>query len=302
MENLVKNTHPSQTEKTWSIVDVIRWGESFFHEKGIEMARLTIESILTHVLNCKRIDLYLLFDKPLIHDELARIRQLVQERIAGKPLQYILGTVEFYDTTLTVCKDVLIPRPETELMVDLVVKDIKKVHNAENVIILDLGTGSGNIAISLAKKIETCKIFAADISSKALEIARKNAHTNGVCEKIHFFQADMMRPWKRTTDMEFDYIVSNPPYVSLKDAGALPKEVYNYEPHEALFAGEQGTEFHQKIINCFGKWLKPAGKMYLELGIGQDEAVRTLFSNAGFHDISTEKDYHSIPRIIYAVR
>jgi len=290
------------TNKRWSVIDIINWGASYFEERKIESPRLTIELILAKILNCKRIDLYLEFDKPFNDSELAKIKSMVLERAEGRPIQYILGEVEFFDTVLKVDESVLIPRPETEILVDLLIKDVFKFNTDADIVVLDIGTGSGNIAIAIAKKIRNSRIYAFDNSESALNTARQNAVLNNVCESINFFKADMMEDWNRKSNMEFDYIISNPPYIADGEKNRLPREVTGYEPAQALFAGEDGTKYYARIIQYFGNWLKTGGKIFMELGINQADKVTQMLQESGFGEIEVHNDYHNIARVINAVR
>lgn len=284
----------------WTTLSIIQWGEEYFAKHGIEFPRLTIELMLTKLYSCNRIDLYLQYDKPMTPDELQQVKKMVKERLDGRPLQYILGEVDFFDTRLNVGEGVLIPRPETELLVEAVLNDIRKRNGSPAPVILDLGTGSGNIAIAIAKNCQSCKIFACDISSKSLEIAAANAARNGVADQIQFFKADMMADWNRSTATQFDYIVSNPPYIPLSDKNQLTRDVLDYEPHEALFAGDRGTEFYERIATYFGQWLVPQGAIVFEIGIHQKRPVAAILEQAGFTDISVTDDLKGIPRVAVA--
>jgi len=287
-----------KNKNKWTVLDIIKWGEDFFAKNSIDLPKLNIERILSFVLSCKRLDLYVDFDKPLNNNELDKIRQYVKQRVKGYPLQYIFGEVEFYDTVLKVKEGVLIPRPETELMVDYIVKDIQQSNREDEIFILDLGTGTGNIPIAIAKHVENCKLYAADNSPVALELAKQNADLNNVSDKIVFFKADIFEDWNRKTDTEFDYIISNPPYIPKDMIQTVQKDVYDNEPHEALFAGEKGTEFYHRIINVFKSWLNENGKFFFEIGIGQENVVETFFKDAGFLNINIYKDFNSIPRVM----
>lgn len=298
MSNILNKNHSG----VWTVLEIINWGEEYLKKHSVESPRLNIEYILTKIFECKRLDLYLAFDKPLNKKELDSIKRLVKQRIEGRPLQYIIGEVEFCDTVLNVREGVLIPRPETELLVECLLDDMAVNKKSEPLVILDLGTGSGNIAIAIAKKIKKCKIFAVDISEKALDIAKENAVINGVEDKIHFFKADMMKDWSRKTTTDFDYIFSNPPYVPLSDRDTLARDVVDYEPNEALFAGEDGLDYYRRIISYFSGWIKKGGRLFLELGVHQSESVKKMLADAGFSDITLKDDYHQIHRVIYAVK
>ncbi|MCD6461097.1 peptide chain release factor N(5)-glutamine methyltransferase [bacterium] len=287
-----------ENKNGWTVLNIIKWGEDFFSKKSIESPRLNIERILSYVLKCKRLDLYLDFDKPLNNEELSKIKSYLKQRAKGYPLQYVLGEVEFYDTVLKVRQGVLIPRPETELLVDYIVKDIKKKASETKIFILDLGTGSGNIPIAIAKSIENCKIYSADNSQIALKLAEENAVYNGTADKIVFFKADIFEDWNRKTDIKFDYIVSNPPYIPENMVHTVQEIVYKNEPHEALFAGQQGTEFYQRIINFFNSWLNENGKFFFEIGIGQQDIIEKFFNGIGFNNIQVYEDLNNIARIM----
>ncbi len=286
----------------WTTLSIINWGDDYLRKHEIEFPRLTIELLLTKLFNCKRIDLYLQYDKPLTPEELTSLKAMLKERVKGRPLQYILGEVDFFDTNLLVKEGVLIPRPETELLVEAIVADINTYYRKETPVLLDLGTGSGNISIAVAKKCQSCKIFACDISSEALDLAKENAIRNNVEDKIQFFKADILQDWSRKTETKFDYIVSNPPYIANDDNRYLSKEVLNYEPHEALFAGDRGTEFYERIVDYFSSWLVADGAMFFEIGIHQRQAVVQFLQEQGFYDIAVIDDLKSIPRVIRARR
>lgn len=287
------------TDKVWNTLDIIKWGEQYLCDKHIEMPRLCVEMLLGSVLQCRRIDLYTNYDKPLNHIELSQIKSKILECAQGMPIQYIIGEVEFYDTTLKVTPDVLIPRPETEILVDQAVSFLQNV-SCDAPTILDLGTGSGNIAIALAKKIPTGRVYAADISEKALAVAEQNAQLNNVENRITFFKADIMHDWQRQSSTTFDIIVSNPPYINTAEMENLPVSVKKYEPHEALLGGIYGTEFYERIINYFSVWLKPEGKLFFEIGIGQEEKITSLLNASGFMHVETTPDLHNIARVIAA--
>ncbi len=286
----------------WTVLDIINWGDAYFKKCGIESPRLNIEYLLAKVFDCKRLDLYLTFDKPLNKKELDVVKKLVKQRKDGRPLQYILSEVDFCDTVLKVCEGVLIPRPETEILVESLIDVLSANKSSEELVILDIGTGSGNIAIAIAKKIEKCKMFAVDFSEKALNVAKENAVANGVEDKICFFRADIMKDWARKSDMKFDCIVSNPPYVPLSDRKTLSRDVLDYEPNEALFGGEDGLDFYKRIISYFSEWIKKGGRIFLELGINQSEPVKKMLTDAGFFDINLVDDYQNIKRVVYATK
>lgn len=225
-------------------------------------------------------------DYQLDQDKLKIVKDILSKVKSGYPIQYALGKWDFYGRTFKVCPDVLIPRPETELLVDIIIK--------ENMIaksILDIGTGSGAIAISLAKEREDFTLSACDISQKALDIARENALK--LESSVKFIESDLFD----NIDQSFDIIVSNPPYISSKDYRKLDDKLY-FEPKEALLGGDKGYEIYERIVNKAPMYLNPGGKLYFEIGYDQGEIVKGLMKDAGFADIKIVKDYGNKDRIV----
>ncbi|KAB2909829.1 MAG: peptide chain release factor N(5)-glutamine methyltransferase [Ignavibacteriales bacterium] len=283
-----------------TVLEILDVSSKFLDEKGIESPRLNADLMMAHVLNCRRLDLYLMFDRPLKEEELESYRNFVRRRIKFEPLQYILGYVEFFNLKLKVNPSALIPRPETELFVEIVVNENK---NKENLRVLDLGTGSGNISIALAANLPGVKVTSVDISNDSLELARENAHSNGV-ENIEFINADMNDFLRKiaTEDNPFDIIVSNPPYVSQADYDMVQEEVAQFEPPFAVTDFADGYSFHTTIISSAGSILKNDGKLYLEMAKGQEEQLRSMMKNSGFQNIEVIKDYNRIFRFIKGIK
>lgn len=302
MEILMTQSNVPLSTADWTIMKVIQWAEPYLAKYSIEFPRLNIEYFLAKLLNYRRIDLYVNYDQPLTSKELAAVKSMVRQRVQGKPLQYIVGEIDFYNISLTVNQDVLIPRPETELLVDAVLNYLHSSYNGACMRILELGTGSGNIAVALAKNFPDCIVYACDVSADALAVAKENAVRNEVTDRIIFFQADMRNEWNRTSDMLFDCIVSNPPYIPESDKDELPRDVVEFEPHVSLFASGDGTEFHKRIIDYFGQWLKEGGKIYMEIGIRQAQKVRYFFEQAGYADIVIDLDHQEIQRMVHAMK
>jgi len=277
-----------------SVLELLNLTTDFFTQKGIESARLNAELLLAEILNCKRLELYLSFDKPVKDEEVNQYRTFVKRRGNREPLQYILGYVEFYGLTFSVNKSVLIPRQETEILIETILNQSDK--NAE-LRILDIGTGSGNIPVSLAHHLPNAKIVAVDKSSEALSVAENNAAKNHVSEKITFLQINILNS-PMPQEVTYDVIVSNPPYVSQTEFTTLQKEIVEYEPDFAVTDFNDGLTFYRKILELAKKHLNENGKIYFEVGAGQADKVKSLFDLFGFSSIKIWKDYSNIARVV----
>jgi release factor glutamine methyltransferase len=274
------------------ILEVINKTTPFFEKHGIESPRLTIELLLTHLLKKKRLDLYMEFERELDAPTLEKLREMVKRRATGEPLQYITGEAEFCGLKLAVDRRVLIPRPETELLVESVVQ--RKPQK-----IVDVGTGSGCVAVALASRLPTAEIWALDVSEEALEIAKSNAARYGVEKKVRFLQSDLLQ--KLPDSFTADAIVSNPPYIASGDLAKLPKEVKDFEPVRALVAGEDGLEAIHRLAMDARRVLSPSGFVALEIGAGQRAAVEQLFAKNDFEVAEVIKDLQGHERVIVAV-
>lgn len=277
-----------------TVLEAIKSSTEYLEKKGISSPRLNSELLLSHALNCKRFDLYLSFERPLQKTEIDFYRELLRRRSKFEPLQYIIGKVEFFGLEFEVNSSVLIPRPETELLVEAVLGSIKK---DEQVRILDIGCGSGNISIALAKNIYNCKVIGVDISEAALEIAQRNAELNRVEKQIKFFIKNILEEMD-VSEHRFDVIVSNPPYVSADEFSKLEPELRLYEPQIALTDGGDGLLYFKKISSLASALLKEKGKVFFEIGAGQAAAVQNILIENQFCNIVIEKDYSDIERII----
>ena len=268
---------------------------------GIDRPRTNAELLLGAVLNKSKVDLYLDKDRILTSDEIEKFNQYIDERISNRPVQYIIGTVEFFGLEFKVDQRVLIPRPETETLVEVV---IGQLANKENPRIIDLGTGSGAIAISLAKSLKTPFIYATDVSKDALEVAKENAIINKVEDQIEFLCGDWFAPLKnKNLEGQIDCVVSNPPYVSKDELKALPREIKDYEPIVALESTEEGVFFHKKIIENSLDFLKKGGLLTLETAFGQAGKVADLIRQSdNYNNIKIIKDLGGIDRVVKAVR
>ncbi len=277
-----------------TILEAINRSTEYLENKGIESSRINAELLLTHVLTCKRLDLYLFFDRPLTLEETDLYREYLKRRVKFEPLQYILGEVEFYGLKFKVNPSVLIPRPETELLVETILAGF---DNKQKFRILDIGTGSGNIVISLAKYFNNSKFIAIDISEDSLKLASENAKLNFVTGIIDFRKNDILTEQFNSID-KFDIIVSNPPYISINEYQNLQPELRVYEPKIALTDNADGFKFYHSIISKADSMLKKGGKLYLEMGDGQTDTVYNLFLKYNFNKVETVKDYQNIERII----
>jgi release factor glutamine methyltransferase len=261
-----------------------------------ERARHDAETLLLHVLGQSRSWLLAHSDETLSSNEAEAFSALIERRVAGEPIQYITGETEFYGLPFHVTRDVLIPRPETEHLVE---KVIELAAGFPSPRIVDIGAGSGCIAISLAHHLPHAQIAATDIWARALDLARRNAGRNAVSNRIRFLYGDLLAP---VAGEQFEIVASNPPYVSILDRNSLAIEVRDHEPALALFAGEDGLEVLRRLIPAAHAVLTPGGFIVLEIAHGQDHAVATLLANAGFHHIEFIPDLQGIPRVACAQR
>lgn len=286
-------------EETWTILKVLQWTTDYFRRKGLEQPRADAEVLLAHALGLRRMDLYLRYDQPLRAEELARYRALIQRRAAREPTQYITGRQEFWSLELEVTPAVLIPRPETERIVELALEALLD----EPIRVLDVGTGSGAIAIALATERPRWRIVACDISMDALRLARRNAVRHGVSSRIAFVLSDLTAAF-RADPPPFSLICTNPPYVGDAEWNTLAPEVTRHEPSRALRGGgPNGTLVPRKILQDAFPLLRPGGMLLMEFGKGQEQTLadqaRTL---SGLEKVDVVRDYSDIPRILKVIR
>jgi release factor glutamine methyltransferase len=275
-----------------TVLGVLQSSTDYFKKRKIDNPRLNAEHLLAHVLGRKRIELYLEFERDLDEPELAPLRELVRRRGEGEPLQHLLGTLEFCGLTFLCDKRAMVPRPETEELVEFLISDFG-FRNVERVV--DVGTGSGVIALSLAAKFPEAKISAADISDEALTLARENAERLGLGKRVEFTRGDLLEKFTE----RFDLVVANLPYISMQDRQSLSREVL-HDPETSLFGGERGDELIGKLIEQAPEHLQPNGLLALEIGIGQSEALSELLGQKKYHDIEAKKDYSGTPRFLFA--
>ena len=273
-----------------TVLEVLQSSTDYFKKRKIDSARLNAEHLLAHVLGRKRIELYLEFERDLTEPELVPLRELVRRRGEGEPLQHLLGTVEFCGHTFLCDKRAMVPRPETEELVEFLLSAIRNPQSA----ILDVGTGSGVIALSLAAKFPEAKVHAIDVSEDALALAKENAARIGLNERVRFSKNSLLENF----DERFDIIVANLPYVSMQDRQSLSREVL-HDPEAALFGGERGDEMVRKLIEQAPEHLQSNGLLALEIGLGQNETLSELFAQKNYHDIESKRDYAGIPRFLF---
>lgn len=273
----------------WTVLKVLQWTAGYLKEQGIEGARLDAELLLTEVLQLDRVGLYVNYDRPLEATELAAYRQLVGRRARREPVAYILGRSEFWSLPLAVRSDVLIPRPDTEVLVE----EALQRAGSENRI-LDVGTGSGAIAIALAHELPKAQLVAIDLCDAALAVAQENARSNSVAERITFQQGDL----QHLPSGPFELIVANPPYIPQGDLASLQPDVRDYEPHLALAGGNDGLDCYRTLAAQSRQCLTPGGWMLLEVGFGQAEAVQQLLADAGLIEVFCRNDYAGVARVV----
>jgi len=274
-----------------TVLEVLHSTTVYFKKRRIDNPRLNAEHLLAHVLDRGRIELYLQFERALGENELATLRELVRRRGQGEPLQHLLGTVEFCGHLFLCDKRALVPRPETEELVGFLTSNDE--HRTSNIV--DVGTGSGVIALSLASKFPEAQIVAVDVSEAALSLARENADRLGLSERVQFLQSDLLE----AVDGKFDLIVANLPYIAAQDRDTLSREVL-YDPEVALFAGARGDELVHELIEQAPARLRPGGLLALEIGLGQSQGLLSALAEKKYRDIDSKNDYSGVIRFLFA--
>ena len=305
----------------WTVGRLLQWTADYLKGHGSESPRLDAEVLLAEVLGCERIQLYATFEDVPGEQQRGAFRELVRRRAEGTPVAYLVGRREFYSLSFRVTPDVLIPRPETELLV-VAVLDLAKGkegaggrgqgsesasqqstinHQHSAISLADVGTGSGVIAVCLAKHLPVARVTAIDISPAALAVARENAKQHGVADRIEFVESDLFAAV--AADRRFDFVVSNPPYVSAVEMEKLAPDVRKFEPKAALLAGAKGTEVIERLIPQAAERLRPGGHLLMEVSPMIHDAVRALISSDGrFELVPTIKDIARLPRVVQARR
>ncbi|NNB90276.1 peptide chain release factor N(5)-glutamine methyltransferase [Corallococcus exiguus] len=280
----------------WTIRRLLTWTTGHFEKRGVDAPRLTTEILLAHVLKTGRVRLYVDLDRPLSKDELAAFKALIERRMAGEPTNYLTGTKEFYNRPFKVDARVLIPRPETELLVEAVLHSVPKDAPSR---VLDVCTGSGCIAISVAAERPQATVLATDLSKDACALALENAQALGVAERVSVLEGDLFSPLP--PDATFRVVVSNPPYIDSGDIAGLSAEVRR-EPRLALDGGPDGLVALRRVIEGARRVLEPGGLLALEMGETQGSAVLELLRAAGYSDARVEKDLERRERMAFGTQ
>ena len=297
----------------WTIGKLIEWTRGFFEKKGIAQPRLEAEILLAHILGIERIDLYMKYDQAVGEAERTAFRELVRRRSEREPTRYLVGTNEFMSLAFKVTPACLIPRPETEMLVEetLRLAGIKRrpagAAPSDSPVtaatVIELCTGCGCVAVSLAAYMPGGRVTATDISPAALEVARTNAEAHGVADRVTFLEGDLFAPLDAADVQPADFLLANPPYVSEADWSKLEPEIRDHEPRQALVAGPTGTEVVERILKGAPAYLKPGGTMLVEIGAEQGPAVAAAAAaTRGLTDVRILKDYAGLGRILMARR
>jgi release factor glutamine methyltransferase len=286
---------PAKPDEPWTIGRLLDWTAKFLAQKGSEFPRLDTEVLLSHATGCKRIELYTRYEETATDETRARFKELIRKRLEGCPVAYLVGRKEFFSLELEVGPAVLIPRPDTET---LVVESLRLMKELPEPSVLDIGTGSGAIALAVAKRHKGAKVTATDISPDALTVAQRNATKHGLGERVRFLHGDLFEPLGAEG---FDFILSNPPYIAHEDISALPPGVRNYEPHLALDGGPGGYAVFDRLIREAPQHLKPGGYLIAEIGAPQEGPARQrIEAHPGYGLGPTIKDGSGHPRVLWA--
>jgi len=288
------------SDDAWTIQKLLKWVTEYLAAKGIESPRLSAELLLSHVLELKRIELYTQFNKQVSQHQLDKLHDLVKRAGLNEPIAYLTGKTEFYSLELEITADCMIPRPETELLVQRAIEYLRTRSGVQYV--CDLCTGSGCIAVAIAKNYPDARVIATDISAAALEVAARNVEKHRLNERVRLLCGDLFEPIIKQLDVnQFDLIVCNPPYVSTAEYEKLDKNVKDYEPEFALLAGADGMDVYRKIFEKVDGFLRPGTALMLEIGYAQGPAVKEMLEQTGaFAEIKIEKDFHDNDRIVIA--
>jgi release factor glutamine methyltransferase len=279
-------------KKIWRIIDIINWGEKYFKSKGFENPKQEIEWLLCDLLNYKRIDLYLEFENTISDSKLDQLKGWVKRRRTREPLQYITGQTQFYGYPFKVSPDVLIPRPETERVVDVVLHTIGNITKPR---ILEVGSGSGCMAVSIGAEKQNAYILSIDISKPAIDQARKNADLNATTN-VDFMVLDFL---KELPEGQFDLLVSNPPYIPLNEFGTTMPEIHNHEPQIALTDNRDGLTFYQRFAEVAKELVKPGGWVIMEVGLGDHPAkAMEIFQSGGYKNLGLITDFNGDERVL----
>lgn len=289
----------------WTLASLLSWCTRYFQDKALESPRLDAELLLAHSLGLRRLDLYLKFDQPLKPQELANFKTLLKRRVAHEPVAYIIGKKEFWSRDFEVTRDVLIPRPDTETLIECVLDPLKRRRGEPpcspvNFSGFEIGVGSGIIAVTLLAECPNLHMTALDISEAAIAVAQKNAQRHGVSDRLQLINADFLIPNSELqTPNIFDFIVSNPPYIPSHEIENLPASVKDFEPRMALNGGMDGLDFFRALVSFSQDHLKPDGFLAVEIAENQGESVVEIFRDAGF-TTHLKKDHAGLDRVVFA--
>lgn len=283
----------AKVQKNWTILEVLDWTRDHFEKRHLDTPRLDAEVLLASALGIERVMLYARFDQPLGKAELERIRNLVRRRSQGEPIAYLLGEREFWSMTFEVTPDVLVPRPDTETLVEVGLRTLK---NRREPLIADVGTGTGCVALAIAKEITEARVFALDASEAACSVARRNALRHGANERVTVIRCHLLEGLAEGR-APLDLICANLPYVPTRAISALMQEVRDFEPRIALDGGEDGLDLIRQLIKQARAHLKPGGTLALEVGHDQSEQVVALLTEAGYASPSRHKDHGNHYRV-----
>jgi release factor glutamine methyltransferase len=285
------------TSSEWNILRILQWATGYLKNRGIESPRSAAELLLAHALETDRVHLYMHHDQPLEKPELALFKTFIQRRLQGEPVAYIVGRKGFWSLDLGVTPAVLIPRPETERLVEAALDWLAARGTGSAAAVMDLGTGSGAIVLSIASESSGHRFYASDLSPEAIAVARRNAMTAGIAERVRFFVGDWLGALRRGPI--FDLIVSNPPYIATGEWSQLQPEIVRYEPRLALDGDVDGLRCYRAIVATAHHHLKPGGALMLEIGCDQGEAVRRIAeTNGAYAEFNCLKDYSSRDRVV----
>lgn len=296
---------PATDQSAWTVARLLAWTRAFFDRKSVESSRLCAEILLAHALQCDRIKLYTHFEESPSEEVLRAFRESVRQAADGKPIAYLTGEKEFFSLAFEVTPDVLIPRPETEVLVERTIDLVRKSAGALRSIV-DLGTGSGCIAIALAKHLPDAELFASDVSDAALAVGKRNAERHDVAERIAFRSGDWFGAWSESSKNgtaarnRFDVIVSNPPYIGRAQAESLSAKVRDFEPHVALFSGEDGLAAPRRLVRDAPAHLRAGGYLAMEIAFDQADAARELFDAGVWEEIVFHRDGLNHERVVQA--
>lgn len=293
----------NHTTKQWTTRKLMAWTTDYFIQKKIDSPRLATEMLLSHCLGVERLGLYMDPDRPASEVELTAFRSLVERAAEHEPVDYLVGWTVFFSLKLKVDKNVLIPRPSTETLVEHIIQHSKKTPGFASPLIADIATGSGAIAIALAKHMPESRIIATDISQGALALAQENAQDHGVADRIEFHLHDMTSGLSDAPfNNAFDYLVSNPPYISDSEWAEVASNVKDYEPTAALRGGEDGLDFIRILIAQAGSCLGEQGQLILEMAACQKNSALQLAQEAGYTQPHVLSDHENLPRILIATK